>query len=268
MPDLGTQPDLNDLPDRLHARIFRRASGLVRRLLDFIGRHEASVLVALLFLVLAVWAFIHLADEVAEGDTLGLDEWAVRALRRTDDPSHPIGPAWLAEVGRDVTAMGGVAVLTMLTLAVTGFLWLRRMYGAMWLVLLATLGGLLTSTLLKSLFARPRPSIVPHLSQVYTSSFPSGHSMLSATVFLTLGTLLGRFVHQRRLKAYFLIVALILTVLVGVSRVYMGVHYPTDVLAGWSAGLAWALLCWLLARFLQSRGAVEQDVADRDAEVN
>ena len=146
------------------------------------------------------------------------------------------------------------------TASVAGFLWLRRMFGAMWLIVVATLGGLVVSTLLKSAFARPRPSVVPHLSMVYTSSFPSGHSMLSATVFLTLGALLGRFVKPFRLKAYFLIIALVLTLLVGVSRVYMGVHYPTDVLAGWAAGLAWALICWLVARHLQKRGALEPEV--------
>jgi undecaprenyl-diphosphatase len=113
------------------------------------------------------------------------------------------------------------------------------------------------SLLLKYSFHRPRPELVPHLSYVYTSSFPSGHAMLSAIVFLTLGALLGRFVHGRVLKAYFLLVAGTLTFLVGVSRVYMGVHYPSDVLAGWTAGLAWAIVCWLLARSLQHRGVVE-----------
>ena len=225
--------------------------------LEWIGRHNAGVLLALLIIILAIWAFVGLAYEVVTGSTVSFDEWCVRSLRRADDPSKPIGPNSLAEVGRDLTALGGVTVLTLLTLAVAGFLRLRKMYGAMWLVLLATLGGLLASTILKSFFERPRPSLVPHLAKVYTSSFPSGHSMLSATVYLTLGALLTRFVHQRLLKAYFLIVALVITFLVGVSRVFMGVHYPTDVLAGWAAGLTWALTCWLVARFLQHRGSVE-----------
>lgn len=229
-------------------------------LLEWIGRHESSVLVACLVIVSAVWAFVAIADEVIEGDTLGFDEWALRAFRSADDPARPIGPAWCAEVGRDLTALGGVAVLTLITCAVAGYLWLRRMFGAMWLVLAATLGGLVASTLLKSGFARPRPDLVPHLSLVMTSSFPSGHSMLSATVYLTLGALLGRFVEPFRLKAYFLLVAMALTFLVGMSRVYMGVHYPTDVLAGWAAGLAWALICWLVARYLQRRGAVEPEL--------
>jgi undecaprenyl-diphosphatase len=231
----------------------------IRCLLDWIGRHETIVLVSLLGMVLAVLAFVALADKVMEGKTLRFDEWALKALRRRDDPARPIGPDWLAEMARDVTALGGVAVLALLTLAVAGFLWLRNMRGAMSLVLVATLGGLIESTLLKALFDRPRPSLVPHLTQTFTSSFPSGHSMLSATVFLTLGALLGRFVNEVRLKAYFLLVALVLTIAVGVSRVYLGVHYPTDVLAGWAAGLAWALACWLVARFLQRRGTVERN---------
>jgi undecaprenyl-diphosphatase len=226
-------------------------------LLDWIGRHNAGVLMALLVIILAVWAFVALAYKVVAGETLSFDEWCLRALRRADDSAKPIGPDWLAEVARDVTALGGVTVLTMLTLAVAGFMRLQKMYGAMWLVIVSALGGLATSTLLKSLFERPRPSLVAHLDSVYTSSFPSGHSMLSATVYLTLGVLLGRFVQQRVLKAYFLIVALLLTFLVGVSRVYLGVHYPTDVLAGWAVGLTWALVCWLVARYLQRQGAVE-----------
>src|SRR3954470_7238136 len=133
-----------------------------------------------------------------------------------------------------------------------------RKYHAMWLVLIASFGGLLLSTGLKSLVDRPRPQLVPHLSQVYTSSFPSGHSMMSAIVYLTLGSLLARLVPSRPVKVYCMFVAMGLTFLVGISRVYMGVHYPTDVLAGWTAGLVWALLVWLAARALQRRGTVEK----------
>lgn len=251
----------SDRPAAWPWRILQSGVSLVRQLLDWIGQHELSVLLVLLVFLLSIWGFVALANEVAEGDTLPFDEWAVRRLRSPDDPSRPIGPSWLAEVGRDLTALGGFAVLTLLTATVVGFLWLKRMYGAMWLVLIATLGGLIVSLLLKDFYHRPRPTLVPHLTRVYTSSFPSGHSMLSAAVYLTLGTLLGQFVQEVRLKAYFLIVALALTGLVGASRVYMGVHYPSDVLAGWSAGLAWALLCWLVARSLQQRGAVEPEVS-------
>jgi undecaprenyl-diphosphatase len=128
----------------------------------------------------------------------------------------------------------------------------------MWLVLISTAGGLLLSGVLKWAVARDRPELVPHLSATYTSSFPSGHSMMSAVVYLTLGSLLARLASEWRVKIYCIGAALLVSGLVGVSRVYMGVHYPTDVLAGWTAGLAWASLCWLVARYLQGRGTVER----------
>lgn len=251
------QPDSE--PTRRLSRSLRRARQVVVSILSFIGQHEFKVLVAMFVLLMAILAFVAIADYVSDGAAQRLDEWALRALRQSDDPSKPIGPAWFSEVSRDLTALGSLAVLTLLTLAICGFLWLRGMYSASILVTGATVGGVIANTLLKSAFNRPRPSLVPHLAVVYTSSFPSGHSALSATVFLTLGALLGRFVRERRLKAYFLLVALLLTFLVGASRVYLGVHYPTDVLAGWAAGLAWAVLWWLVARFLQRYGGMDQE---------
>jgi undecaprenyl-diphosphatase len=167
----------------------------------------------------------------------------------------------MTEVARDLTTLGSLSFLALLTAAIAGFLWLRGMFAAMLLLLAATIGGLTVNMMLKLSFDRPRPQIVPHLTLTHTSSFPSGHAMLSATVFLTLGVLLGRFVEERVLKAYFLILAVILTVLVGISRVYLGVHDPTDVLTGWAAGLAWAILCWLIARIMQRRHIVESDAS-------
>lgn len=231
----------------------------IRNFIDWLGSHHALVLVAVLLIVAGTWGFIELADEVLEGETKDFDEWAISALRRGDSPDIPIGPTWLAEAGRDITALGGVTVLMLATLAIVGYLLMIRKFHAMWLVLAASLGGLILSTALKQSFDRPRPQLVAHLAEVYTSSFPSGHSMMSSAVYLTLGTLLARLVPRRGAKIYFLFIALLLTFLIGVSRVYMGVHYPTDVLAGWTAGLVWALICWLAARYLQRRGAVETD---------
>lgn len=231
----------------------------LRRWLGWLGGHGNLFIAAVLVVVGATWGFIRLTDEVIEGDTQHFDEWAVLALRQANDPGVPIGPRWLGEVGRDITALGGVAVLSLVTIAVAGYLWMEGKYHAMWLVLIATFGGLVLSTMLKLLVDRARPQLVPHLSMVYTTSFPSGHSMLSAVVYLTLGSLLARLTPSRPVKLYFIAVAMVLTFLVGISRVYMGVHYPTDVLAGWTAGLVWALIVWLVARALQRRGAVERE---------
>ncbi|MFP2933169.1 phosphatase PAP2 family protein, partial [Pyxidicoccus sp. 3LG] len=202
----------------------------------------------LLLLGTCVLGFIALSDEVSEGETQDVDERVLRMLRDPEDPSVPRGPWWLAVSAEEVTALGGVTVLCMVTLAVCGFLLLARRYRTLLLVVVATLGGGALNTGLKQLFSRPRPSVVPHLTEVMTQSFPSGHAMLSATVYLTLGALLAQLAERRRLKAYILGVALLLPFLVGLTRVYLGVHYPTDVLAGWVAGLAWALLTALVAR--------------------
>ncbi|MES2793403.1 MAG: phosphatase PAP2 family protein [Planctomycetota bacterium] len=263
MPDSDKDvPQASSVPPLPSVAVPRQVSW-ISKIFRWIGQHDRAVLASLFLITAAIWTFLKLADAVSERQTLHFDEWLLRILRRPDNLAVPIGPPWLLEVGRDLSALGGITVLTLLILTVSGFLGLRRMYGAMWLVLGSATGGAVAVTILKNVFDRPRPGLVPHLSGVFTSSFPSGHSMLSATVFLTLGTLLGQFVHERLLKAYFLTIALILTLLVGASRVFLGVHYPSDVLAGWSAGLAWALICGLVAKYLQRRGAVERDAETR-----
>jgi undecaprenyl-diphosphatase len=142
-------------------------------------------------------------------------------------------------------------------LIVLAFLLLRRKWGSAVLVLCASAGGAVISTVLKSFFHRQRPSVVPHLTEVTSMSFPSGHSMLSAVIYLTLGALLARTTKDRKVKAFFIFTALFITVMVGTTRVYLGVHFPTDVLAGWCAGSTWALLCVTVARWLQKKHVVE-----------
>jgi undecaprenyl-diphosphatase len=207
---------------------------------------------------MGVCGFVAVAAMVKMGITQDFDERLLRAPRDPEDPVKTLGPTWLEEVARDLTALGGVAGLSLLTLIVGGYLLISHKYRSFALVLAATLGGLLMNGLLKERFDRPRPHVVPYKSQVMMSSFPSGHSLNSAVIYLTLGSLLASLVEKRRLKVYFLSVGVMLTVLVGVSRVYMGVHYPTDVLAGWCAGAAWALFCSLVARQLLQAGTVER----------
>jgi undecaprenyl-diphosphatase len=201
---------------------------------------------------------VELADDVREGDTQAFDRAVILALRNPSDLSDAIGPVWFEGLVRDVTALGSNFVLTFATLAVIGFLVLARVYGAAVLVLVSVAGGALLGTMLKSFMARPRPDLVPHGVDVFTASFPSNHAMLSAVTYLTLGALLARLEFRRRVKFYFLSISVVLTVLVGLSRIYLGVHWPTDVLAGWSIGAAWAIGVWVVAMWLQRRGAVEQ----------
>ena len=203
------------------------------------------------------WGFVELAGEVLEGETHAFDERILLALRSATDRSDPLGPGWLEELMRDVTGLGSTGVLTFITLAAAGFLALNRKTHAALFVVAAVGGGMLLSTLLKMGFDRPRPDLVPHGALVYTASFPSGHATLSAVVYLTLGALLARVQPRFVLKLYLLGLAILLTVTVGVSRVYLGVHWPTDVLAGWAIGAAWALFCWAAALWLQRRGQVE-----------
>lgn len=228
--------------------------------LNRLGRHELGTLLLVLAVAAATWGFVELADEVAEGETATFDQTLLLALRNPTDPSDPLGPAWLEELARDLTALGGTGMLALVTLAVVGFLLLQRKTHAALLLAAAVGGGMILGTLLKLGFERPRPDLVSHAVQVHTYSFPSGHAMLSAVTYLTLGALLARVQPRLRIKAYLLLIAVLLTVLVGASRVYLGVHWPTDVLAGWTVGAAWAVLCWLIARGLQRRGKVERDI--------
>ena len=206
-----------------------------------------------------VWGFIELADAVLEGETRHIDEWIILKMRNPVDRSDPKGPEWFEEVIRDFSALGSIAVLTALSLTAVGFLFLQNKKKLALFMLASVTGGLLLSTVLKHGFDRPRPDLVPHETYVMTASFPSGHSMLSAVVFLTLGGLLARYTKERRLKSYILTVSILATCIVGCSRVYLGVHWPTDVLAGWTAGSSWSLLCWLTALLLQKRGRLEKE---------
>ncbi len=249
-----------------------KPSGALRRLaltawrLRPTTRAEATWLLGLVAVAVALLVFADLAEEVLEGETLDFDRFALLALRDPADLSDPLGPRWLEEVARDVTSLGGNAILTGLTLAVAGYFALAAKRGAAILVLASVGGGMALSTLLKFGFSRPRPDLVPHVVEVYTASFPSGHAMLSAVTYLTLGALLVRMQARWRVKIYILALAVTATLLVGLSRVYLGVHWPTDVLAGWCVGASWALLCWLVALWLQREGRVETANPDQSSE--
>jgi undecaprenyl-diphosphatase len=223
------------------------------------GWREFVLLLAAATLCGSVLIFVEVTDEVMEGGLHDAEQRWMRSLRLAEDPAQPIGPRWLQHVGLDVSALGGGAVLTLMTLIVMGYLVIERRFHAVIFLLAASLGGLGLNTALKALFGRERPDIVPHLSEVSSASYPSGHSMLSSIIYLTLGVMLARSVKSRTLKVYCVSVALGLSFLIGLSRVFLGVHYPTDVVAGWAAGTGYAMVCVLAAYWLQNRGAVEPE---------
>lgn len=233
-----------------------RVVASMRWVVGLAGR-ELPLLIAVLLTAGGLWSFAEIAEEVSEGDSRSLDTALLLALRNPQDLSDPIGPGWVEEFGRDVTALGGVGILAFITLAVAVFLVLQRRRRAALFVVAAIAGGMAASFALKLGFDRPRPDLVPHASAVYTASFPSGHSMMSALVYLTLGALLARMQPRLRLKVYVVSLAVVLALAVGISRVYLGVHWPTDVLAGWAAGASWAVICWGVVLWLQRRRQVE-----------
>jgi undecaprenyl-diphosphatase len=210
-------------------------------------------LLGTLFLIAALLLiFILITQDVFEGETAGFDRNAILAFRSVGNISDPIGPPWMEEVVRDITALGSIIVVVILSGAVIFYLLLLRKRGTALLMLISVTGGTTLNDLLKYLFDRPRPDLVLHAAQVFTSSFPSGHAAVSAVVYLTLGALLARDAPSVAVKIYVMAVAIFLVFLIGASRVFLGLHYPTDVLAGWSIGSAWALTCWLAADRLQN----------------
>ena len=215
------------------------------------------MLISLLAIAALLFVFGFVALDVATRKPSGFDHCVILALRRSAKEPVPIGPPWLQEAARDVTSLGSIIVLLIITFAVAGYLFLARKPGVAWLMLIAVFGGLVLNNFLKFVFARPRPDVVSHAPRVFTTSFPSGHATLSAITYLTIAALLARAYPSPILDLYFMLLAALLTVLIGLSRIYLGVHFPTDILGGWCIGTAWAIGCWVLMAWLQQGGQVE-----------
>ncbi|MDX8458159.1 phosphatase PAP2 family protein [Mesorhizobium humile] len=225
-----------------------------------LAKIEFPLLLAGLVIAGGLWGFEELMEVARATTPHAFDTEILLAFRHAGQPDSPIGPLWLQGAMRDITALGSTAVLVLITTATIVYLLLIRRPATALFMFAAVAGGQVLSSLLKLEVDRPRPDLVSHLVTETSLSFPSGHAMLSAVTYLTLGSLAARFLPDRRSKVFVLGLAVLTTVLVGTSRVYLGVHWPSDVLAGWCAGFAWAMLCWLAARLLQRRKVV----ADRD----
>lgn len=231
---------------------------MTRRWREFIlHRLELKTLVLLAGAGAALWAFLSIAGEVAEQETLSLDRQLLLMLRTPGDPSDPIGPRWFEEAMRDVTALGGFTFLTLFVVIAAACL---AFYGKKRQALVLGVTILLAEVVndgLKVAFGRARPDLVPHESYVYSHSFPSGHSALSAATFLTTAAILSSLERRKRAKAFVFAIAMLLTVSIGLSRVYLGVHWPSDVVGGWALGATWALAARLALSFWRGPGPPE-----------
>ena len=209
---------------------------------------EPKILGSIAIASAVLWFFIDFSSEVVEGETTPIDEAILLSFRQPDDPNKPLGPMWVSEFFRDASGLGGPIVLGLLTLATIAFFLLRNQKRTAVFVAISSLSGTLLSVLLKVAFDRPRPDLVTHLAHASGNGFPSGHAMMSALIYLTIGALIAQSTSEMRLKVFIMGVAVSLTGLIGISRIYLGVHWPSDVLAGWVAGSFWALLSWTIAQ--------------------
>lgn len=232
-------------------------ANILPRVWTILKRFEARVLIGLFLVAATLLAFLGIAEEMAEGETRDIDSRLILALRSPGDLNDPIGSHGVEEAVRDITALGGTTLVVAVTLvAVLAFVFHKRRIHAV-VMAGAVVAAWASSQFTKGLFSRPRPDLVPHEVYVYTGSFPSGHSTMSTAAFLTLAMLIASLEMKRRSKALALTLAALIVVSVGFSRVYLGVHWPSDVLAGWCLGAGWALVGWLALRLLggQTRGA-------------
>ncbi len=234
------------------APLAQRIPAALERAIRF-GRAELAVLFALIVAAGGSLAFIEIADDATETDGQRFDQSILDWLRPGADPRDALGPPWLERALGELTALGGIAPLVLIASLAVTFLLLRGRRGSALLVALSLSGGVVISQLLKAFYDRDRPPDIYRAEEVINASFPSGHAMLSTITYLTLGALLVQAMDRRRLKIFIFAAAILIAALVGISRVYLAVHWASDVLGGWSLGAAWATACWLTAWFFERR---------------
>ncbi|MEG1451426.1 phosphatase PAP2 family protein [Brevundimonas sp.] len=219
-----------------------------------VARAEIGTVAGLLAGSLGLALFASVANGVAGGDDQGFD-WAVLRWTRpyADAPDRPIGPWWLHEAAVDITSLGGIAVLGIFALMAVGFLLIHGKKLSAFLMVLGLTGGVLLSEGLKAFFDRPRPPAAYQVVETLNASFPSGHALLATVFYLSVGVMLTRAFPRTRVKAYALGWAVVLVLLIGLTRIYLGAHWASDVAAGWGIGAFWAMLLWLFAYAMERR---------------
>ena len=225
-----------------------------------LGRRRLIALCAVTAGLLGIFGLV--ADEVLEGDTVTFDTAVTSLFRTQGDPTSVAGPLWLQESVRDFTSLGSFTILGIIVAASAIYFLMAKKAGTALFLVMSVVAGTVISNVLKQTFNRPRPDIEAS-THVFTASFPSGHATLSAVVYLTLGVLIAQSTRNPMVKGCFIGMALLVTFLVGVSRIYLGMHYPTDVIAGWSLGLSWALICWSSKEAIEAKSAQRRPVRGR-----
>lgn len=224
-----------------------------------LAKTEFTALGALMVVALGALTFGDLAEDLKKPGQEAFDLRILHALRPyADDPSRPWGPWWLKEAASDLTSLGGISVLTLFATIAIIFLLIQRKRLSALLLVLGLAGGVALSEGLKAAFERERPPSPFQAVETINASFPSGHALLSTVFYLSLGVMLTRAFPERRFKIYVLGVAILIALLIGLTRIYLGAHWATDVFAGWSVGAAWAMALWLVSYAIERRQAARQ----------
>ena len=220
--------------------------------LRFIRRYAHSayatfgifVLAGAAFALLATWAFAEFAQKVTSGSTQALDDAVLRWILPHRDPA-------LDAIMLEITSLGTASVATMVVGVAALFLWLNKHKHSAILLFVSTFGGVILNNLLKLGFSRPRPEIIPWAAKATFYSFPSGHAMSATVVYSTVAYLAARLQRTHAARAAIMFIAAIIIFIICGSRVYLGVHYPSDVIAGVIVGLAWASFCMATLEAIQ-----------------
>lgn len=221
--------------------------------LHLFHRIDFQLLLSFLAILLLILLFRQIANWIDAGTTDRIDFELLRLCRDDTPELNPRGSTRFVGAVRDFTALGSGTVLTLLVIAVSMYYFLQGRWRTGLFLLVTSLLGWGLMEWIKDTYARPRPKVVPHLVVESSYSFPSGHAKMSAVIYLTLGAILAANSKRRLVKIFWISLAIGLTLLIGCSRVYLGVHHPSDVLAGWLAGTAWAMFAFLLARVFKYR---------------
>lgn len=232
-------------------------------LAKYLSKFDKKVILVVLFVAFCLFLFIEFSSEMAEGELTAIDNVILQSLRNPENPKELLGPPGLLSFMQAVSYLGGVYALSAVT-AIAGLLFtIKKRIKTCLLFILSVTSGTTLMVVLKYFFDRPRPDAVPHLGEFSMGSYPSGHSMVSAIVYLTIGALLARSTKSLKLRAVYLLLSGFIVFLIGISRAFLGVHYPSDILAGWCAGVTWAATSYLFAKFLLRKKRQDPSASDR-----